>query len=149
MKRRIHLAITLLLGSFLLMACATITPAVSAKPHFDGTYRLVFGGTGKALYYRFLSDGTLYASRTEAPPGDVIAAMRNGEDGKDGEFKVNVGTWRVDGDALMIGVTETTTSYNTRFDIQTDGDIALAGMPSTFEFVPDVPASQGRDISTR
>ncbi len=130
----------------LLAGCATMKPAVVVNPNFDGTYRLIYSGSSTAIYYRFLSDGSLYASRTDAPQDDVLSAMR---DGGDQEFSVNVGTWRVTDSALVISVTEKNTSYNTRFDIRDGGVITLSGMKRKFDFLGDNAADDGRDISNR
>lgn len=137
------IAIALTLGG-----CASLAPpaATAPAPHFDGVYQLTYSNTGSTLYYRFLPGGVVLTARSNAPAADVLSAL---ESGNYGSIEVNSGTWSLEGDSLRVGVTESTVSYDSRFDLRPDGSIALQGMTRTFEFRPLPGADNSLDLSTR
>lgn len=155
MTRRLYTALlngllATLLAGFLagpLTGCASLSgsPAAAATPHFDGVYRLTYGNGGDTLYYRFQADGVVLAARSDAPPADVVAALKSGDYGR---IEVNPGKWSVVDGALQVSVTERTVSYESRFDLRADGGLALRGMQRTFDFLPE-GAAAGHEFSTR
>ncbi|MFP5440559.1 MAG: hypothetical protein ACLGHJ_03635 [Gammaproteobacteria bacterium] len=146
MTRRLYTAFLVIAVAGLLAGCASLSGApAAATPHFDGVYRLTYGNGGDTLYYRFLADGVVLATRSDAPPSDVAAALESGDYGN---LEVNPGKWTIVDGALQVSVTERTVSYDSRFDLRADGAIALRGMQRTFDFLPE-GASGGHEISTR
>ncbi|MFZ5757389.1 MAG: hypothetical protein ACOY3X_10830 [Pseudomonadota bacterium] len=115
----------------LLAACAATPQApVAQNPHFDGIYRLSYSNTGGALYYRFYPEGIVLSARSEAPATDVVGTLTLEN------ANTSRGTWSATNGELKVGVNEGTVWYDSRFDINGDGRIALRGLPRNFEFLP-------------
>lgn len=131
----------------LLGGCAAMAEKqTAASPKLDGVYRLNYGNNGDTLYYRFQADGVVLSARSDAPAADVAAALASGDYER---IEVNPGSWALEDGALQVSVTERTVSYDSRFDLQADGVIALRGMQRTFDFLPDNGAASARELSTR
>lgn len=129
MARRILVAAAAL-AALLLTACASTPPAdVAYTPNYDGIYRLAYNTSGGALYYRFYSDGIVVSARSDAPADKVLATLTLEN------ANTSRGKWTASNGELHVGVDEGTVSYDSRFDIRTDGRIALRGLPRSFEFI--------------
>lgn len=124
------------LSALLLSACAsTGQKDVVYTPNYDGIYRLTYSTNGGALYYRFYADGLVVSARTSAlPAGDVYntLTLENANTSR--------GKWSAGNGELRIAIDEGTVWYDSRFDIRTDGRIALRGLPRSFEFIPAAAA---------
>ena len=129
MARRI-LVIVAALATLLLTACASAPqPDVAYTPNYDGIYRLAYSSNGGALYYRFYSDGIVVSARSDAPASDIFSTLTLEN------ANTSRGNWTASNGELHVGVNEGAVSYDSRFDIRTDGRIALRGLPRSFEFI--------------
>lgn len=129
MSRRI-LATVAALATLLLGACASTPRAdIVYAPHYDGIYRLAYSTDGSALYYRFYPEGVMVSARSDSPANDVLATLTLEN------ANTSRGTWQAASGELRVGVDEGSVSYESRFDIQPDGRIALRGLPRSFEFI--------------
>lgn len=129
MARRI-LASLAAVAALALAGCASTPKAdVVYEPNYDGIYRLAYSTDGGALYYRFYQGGIVVSARSDAPASDVLATLTLEN------ANTSRGNWRASAGELRVGVDEGTVSYESRFDIRTDGRIALRGLPRSFEFL--------------
>lgn len=108
---------------------------VAADPLFNGVYRLAYSGTGQALYYRFYPDGVVLSARSDAPADLVIGTLDTAA------ADTSRGQWQAGDGQLRVSVDEGTVRYESRFDIDADGRIALRGLPRTFDFIPEGSAA--------
>lgn len=129
MARRI-LVVAAALAALLLTACASAPREdLVYTPNYDGIYRLAYSSNGGALYYRFYSDGIVVSARSDAPADQVFSTLTLEN------ANTSRGSWSAGNGELHIGVNEGTVWYDSRFDIRTDGRIALRGLPRSFEFI--------------
>jgi hypothetical protein len=104
---------------------------VAADPLFNGVYRLAYSGTGQALYYRFYPDGIVLSARSDAPADLVIGTLDSSA------TDTSRGQWQASDGQLRVSVDEGTVRYESRFDINAGGRIALRGLPRAFDFIPE------------